>query len=788
MNPALTKIIDQYLTNELSEGDRRTFEERLKKSSVLQKELELQQDVLEGIRRASQRTNIKKTKRNYHRSKLLKRGAISLSSIALLGLVTYFVISAYNNRIEPISEELIALMDKDAQFDNLDAQYYQVSADGGVILSEKGVLLSIPENAFLKDGQPYDGETIIQFQEALDAEDIVTSGLSTMSGDRLLETQGMFNLRPYTQNGEELEVNPDVGVYVQVPVDEYKTGMQLFEGEKGQNGLVDWKNPESLMKIPVPVDMTDLDFYPEKYEPYLDELKWNRSKKSRDSLYLSFEDYYHEANNLRNEELNREAQGYNLFYAKCFMCHNIDRDRTAPRLRNIREFWNQNTDDPSLIYEWIRNAQKLSEVSEWARERSRLSVTIQPPLDVSNAEIDMIFEFIDNSQSGIDEWFNYLVADSISFDSAVSEAAIEGDVAESTPNYVLPSKVLGFWNKKFNNTNLSTRAFEQRMRAIHNTCNNKILAKYVTQLNKPLSTIDKEVVAMGYPQFEMFVAENMGKVNVSNPHLKNLQSFYEKAIKQLKKKNKSHQDKDKKRKQNWDNNIELERKKEVERKIYRESQALQEEYKFNLKNVKKQINPTVGFTIKHGGGTVYNIDKYVWDATVNRESMDRIDPVSGKRVKITYNDFSFNIANSDKYIKLFAYVFPHQLNSYQRIEGENGKFAYPLNDDMIYDIGVVGITEEGYEYFQKMTFKKGELGSILLNKVSEKVMKASIKQLNRKRIGKSMRINEELEWLMKERKDYKEQKMRKKMDAFRRELAGQIYPCATERAFSYGLK
>lgn len=680
MNPGITKIIDQYLANELSTTDRQIFEERLEKSPELQKEVELQRNVIEGVKRATQRTDIKKTKRNYHRSKLLKWGAISLSSFALLGLISYLTFSYFNNRIEPISEELIALMDKDAQFDNLQAQYYQVSADGGVVLTEKGVLLSIPENAFLKGGQPYQGATIIQFQEALDAEDIVTSGLSTMSGDHLLETQGMFSLRSYTKNGEELEINPDVGVYVQAPVDEYKSGMQLFEGEKGQNGLIDWENPEPLRKIPVPVDMADLDFYPEKYEPYLDGLKWNQSKKSRDSLYLSFEDYYEET------------------------AINID----------------------ELFFYLTDSLASLEQESDVAMDVSSASATADAPRD---------------------------------------------------PNNILPSKVLGFWNKKFNNTNLSTRAFEQRMRSIHNTCNNKVLDKYVKQLNKPLSIIDKEVVAMGYPQFEVFVAENMGKVNVNNPHLKNLQSFYEKAVKQLKKKNKSLQDKDKKRKQNWDNNIRQERKNESTRKLYRESQALQEEYEFNMKNVKRQIGPTAGFTIKHGGGTVYNIDKYVWDATVNRESMDRIDPFSGKRVKITYNDFSFNIQNPDKYIKLFAYVFPHQINSYQRIEGKNGKFSYPLNDDMIYDIAVVGITEDGYGYFQKMTFKKGELGGLTLKQVSEDKMKASIKQLNRKRINKPMRINAELEWLIKERKDFKEQKLRKKMDVFRQEIGRRIYPC-----------
>ena len=85
MNPGITKIIDQYLAKELSADDRRIFEERLRNTPELRKEVELQKDVMEGAKRASQRTDIKKTKRNYHRSKILKWGAIFLSSIAIFG-------------------------------------------------------------------------------------------------------------------------------------------------------------------------------------------------------------------------------------------------------------------------------------------------------------------------------------------------------------------------------------------------------------------------------------------------------------------------------------------------------------------------------------------------------------------------------------------------------------------------------------------------------------------------------------------------------------------------------
>lgn len=733
MNPEITKIIDQYLNGELSEKDQLAFEDRLQKNPKLQEEVQLQKDVVEGIKRSAQRGRIKKTKRNYHRSKILKWGIISLSSIAVIGLITYFTVTAFANRIEPISDELKAKLDQNAQFDQLDAQYFQIPEEGGFVMTEKGVLLSVPENAFLKDGKPYSGATIIQFQEAMDAEDIVISGLSTMSGDRLLETQGMFSLRSYTKSGEELEINPKVGVYVQAPVDGYQSGMQLFSGEKDKNGNMDWQNPEPLMKIPVPVDMAELDFYPVDYEPYLYEQRWNKNKKSRDSLYLSFEDYY--------------AAGNYLISEGAVPACKITREEREYLYNDNRPIDRQMTEEEAIRLSKWKEGPRYDEYFKGFR-RDNISYSSDLRMYMGD-QVDTIYE-------------------ATSWDDAVSDAS---------PCYIFPSKVLGFWNQKFNNTNLSTREFEKRMREIHSTCDNNVLDKYISQLNKPISAIDKQVAAMGYPQFEKFAAENVGKIDVNNAHIENLKAFYEDAVNQLKTRSKKHQNAEEKRKNDWDSKTKLSREKEKERSVYRETQAIQEEYEFNLKNARRQINASVGFTIKHGGGTVYNIDKYVMDATVNRESMDRIDPVSGKRVQLTYNDFSFTVPNAEKYIKLYAYIFPHQLNSFQRISGENGVFSYPLNDDILYDMAVVGITENGYEFFQKQTFKQGELGAIVLKKVSEKEMKVSIEQLNKKRTNKPINISNEVKWLIQEQADYKEQKLRKEMDTFRQELASKIFPC-----------
>jgi hypothetical protein len=172
-----------------------------------------------------------------------------------------------------------------------------------------------------------------------------------------------------------------------------------------------------------------------------------------------------------------------------------------------------------------------------------------------------------------------------------------------------------------------------------------------------------------------------------------------------------------------------------------------------------------------------NIDAYVREATIARQTTTVIDPITGNKTKIKYNSFNFVVPNADKYLKLYTYVFPNKIKAFQRIQGNKGKFDYKLNNDMIYDIAVVGITKDGYEYFQKMSIKKGSLGMVDMKRATEAKLDASVKQLNNKRTTRPMKIDDEMDWLVKEQKDYKEQKMRTDMFDFRSQLRSVAFPC-----------
>jgi hypothetical protein len=261
-----------------------------------------------------------------------------------------------------------------------------------------------------------------------------------------------------------------------------------------------------------------------------------------------------------------------------------------------------------------------------------------------------------------------------------------------------------------------------------------------------------------------------------------LNDFYKRAVKKLSEEAKTNRELVKKLQKQWDDEVSNERKKESQRTMQREATALNEEYNFNLNNVCKQLGRTVGFQI-HGGGTVFNIDKYVMDATIARKSATIVDPETGKTAQIVYNPFSFTVKEATNYPKLYTYLFPSEINSYQRISPKNnkGKFDYPLNNDMQYDLCVVGISDEGYFYYEKRDLNKGDLGEVELILISEKEFNERINALNEARgVSKRMAIDDELFWLVKEQKNYIVQKQRKEDEAFRNRIKGIIFPCRGE--------
>lgn len=766
------QLIERYLNNELSAEGLTAFETELQKNTELQKEFELHKLTRELIQRNSIRRFVKESGKWFHMKKLLLKSALTLIIAGVIAVAIYVAVNwnSITNKPEFLEKPLLEKLEKALVFENIDPEYFQFTGESDVFLSESGVLLSITEKSFLLDGKPYAGEAIVQLQEAQKTSDIVKAGLSTKSGDRLLETQGMFSLNAFTPEGKKLELTKE-GVYVQVPVDELKKDMMLFTGITGKDGAIDWQKPVELERLPKPKDMMDMDLFPPNYEPKLNELKWFTEKAKRDSLYLSFEENLTEESDLVQEAIEfayptdtveapseEQRRGEFLFKSKCSTCHMPHKNTTGPKLFEVRKKWANGGAKEGSIYQWVPNWNAAAASDPYAKEISNLKPTAMntfPELEGKTAEIDAIFDYID----------------ALPYDEE-SDAAVESFL-------IPPSKVLAIWNPKFNNTNLATQDFEDRMKVIHGTCNKKVLEVYVSNLNTPLWKLDERVVKMGYPEFQQFVDQKVGVIHVDDAHQKNLNEFYEKAIESIRETGKKNFEYAIKKERKWDDEIRKERDKEVLRKGMRESANLQEEYGFNLENVGKQLGKTLGFQV-HGGGTVVNIDAYVMEATIARQSTVIIDPETGKMAQITYEPMSIEVKNPEKYDHLYLYLFSKEINSYQRLDFNDGRLEYNLNGDMNYTAAIIGMNENGYFYHEINELKASDLGIVSLDAISEKEFEKKITSLNKNRTDKPMDLKDELKWLFKEKANYAAQNQRRKNAAFRGEIRPTVYMCQSE--------
>lgn len=884
-----TRIIDRYLAGELSDVERIAFEQELASSEQLQREVQLQQLIQEAAVRASFRSDVKHAARRYRLNRILKWGAAGFGIIGIAFISTLWISSAQKTtkteQEAPIlAASLMEQLSETSDFVALPIQYFSVPKDGDVFLSDQSVLVSIPKNAFLLNNKRYSGEAVVQFQEALQANEIVKAGLNTQTGHELLETQGMFFIHAFTPEGEKLEINPKVGVYVQVPVNEHKEGMKLWDYVELKNGKGDWQNPRGLSRIPVPVDMRELDFYPEGYENELDQLKWNQRKKQRDSLYLSFEDYCrsNQGNDIsksktktqsRNEATSREVVNVSPPILRSDVVPFPAVEARYPgTVADMKRFISETCEYPQEALEkGIEGRVYVDfEVDEYGFiSNERVTKSLHPLLDREavriikamprwipgqNAQravrtrVRLPIEFRLEGGTNSDKPradFNLMIGpiasrnkpistsrpptpptETIPQDGAFSLTEMADSTADDNPcDYprISPSKVLAFWHPKFNNTNLATREFEHRMVAIHSTCNDAVLKQYTSQLARPISEIDRVVVSMGYSDFGSFANEQVGAVNPDNPHMENLKAFYEKGVEALRKQAENDKNWEQQLRNQWDRHLAKLRSQHRTTNQQNKAKNAQEEIAYNQRRTVQKLglksqrstNPvatypqfrsTIGFTARRSGG--YNCDRRVPQAMSYQtaiQSIQKVEVAQQQRVErvkvetsvkngtetretfsvtsnrktrtIVYNSLSFGVKNAQKFDRIVAYLFPHQLESYQLLDGENGNYATSLNDDMLYDLCIVGFSGEEYFYFQKQTMKGGNLGLIELTQTSEKKLDASILQLNAKRNSKGNSITSELEWIKAEKKQFKEVKRRKDMDRFRERIATVIYPC-----------
>ncbi|MBP6575040.1 MAG: hypothetical protein KA230_11355, partial [Flavobacteriales bacterium] len=287
----LMELVDNYLDGTMNNTDRAAFEERMRKSDELTALVEDQQRLRRAARRSPARAAAKKAYRKHMWGKWAPWAGVG-AAVLIASTAALFLWTSNDAKLG-------------ADGSPIDAQEYRVLTDttgtrldplvltidptkDTTLVTPNGVVLDIPQGAFVDSlGVAVTTPVRVTMLEAFDPLDIMKAGLSTMSGDTLLETGGMFYFDAQA-NGKPVKIDPGKPLTAMVPALDGQDDMQLYQGVKRDDGIIDWRNPKPLKKSLVPVDITTLNFYPPGYEAKLAQLGQDVTKKAfKDSLYYS---------------------------------------------------------------------------------------------------------------------------------------------------------------------------------------------------------------------------------------------------------------------------------------------------------------------------------------------------------------------------------------------------------------------------------------------------------------------------------------------------------------------
>lgn len=371
---------------------------------------------------------------------------------------------------------------------------------------------------------------------------------------------------------------------------------------------------------------------------------------------------------------------------------------------------------------------------------------------------------------------------------------------------ISPSRVLAFWNERFNGTNLATEEFEERMSYIHQSCNNAVLEVYVNNLDKPLYYCDSLAYQLSRdPKFLEFLALRQGNVEGPQANLLLLQEFYNRQsdifsevgvrtreaffrkhaeldqkafIRQLQQQDKEAQIRITQFNEEFAYNLdEAYRQMGYPRRIAVSppstntasitmvtSQTIYSMYRNrNIRGVVAVIN-TVGWK---------NIDRKVLESVTNGTTLNYTDP-SGKSAQIVYQDIQINIKDHSVYDQLMVYLVPSQLSAYLRLEGLNGNYTRGLNELLTYDLVVIGYRKKEIHMHieQQAKPKRYDLN---LNRISLTDAFGQLNKINNFKASFDIRTAIDYAGFIaeeNERKDYL-----RMVEAMRKELWPVVYPC-----------
>ncbi len=667
----LMELVDRYLDGSMNTEERAVFEARAKSSSELRELLDDQRALREGVARAHTRMAAAKAYRSYRFGKPgpWLGGMVIIAITAVVTLLVWTRSEQVHGTEAPMLIETLDTKEAitiSGVHDDLEIQV-KPGTDTTVLLPS-GIVLDIPKGCFLDDaGNSITSHVTVGFREAFDPVTIMKAGLSTMSGDTLLETGGMFHLMA-TVAGREVRIAPDKPIIAMVPADPGKEGMQLYQGVELPDGSIDWRDPRPLKKTLVPVDITTLDLYPPGYEAKLAELGQGVTDKVlKDSLYYSF------------------AGG------------------------------------------------------------------LVQPIEVE------------------------------------SDSALASDTMSRIHSGIDPARIRSIWNSRFNGTNLATRNFEERLQAIHRTCDNELLDLYVNNLDKDLQELDERAVRRGYKEFAAFAARRDGRVQLPAESAQRLASVYRTWSRAAAEAARMTQAAYWSEQRDLDESSQRRKDQQAQQRFAQDFERFQREYDRNVSKACDQLGikkvapsvepPILAYEVRISRSGWWNIDRAVYWITADRMSASWQDPRTGRTTNLEYAPLSLEVADRNLFDDVVAYVIPKELNSYQRMEDGGHLFRERLNRDLTYDVVCLAL-RNGERYIGVRPLEKGELEARLeLSLTNDTAMEALLAPLGKEVAQGLTEESRFAAWQALD--DARRAKNRAKQD-LRSALLPVVLPCAKE--------
>lgn len=755
------QVIDKYLRGILSEEDTQVFENRLQTDMRLQQEVEKQKILMEAIKRRALKASVIKGKKTYRAIKSLKVIAI----FVVLSTVAVFTVFKYGN----FNSEFSLGEVKELGIESLPIQGFQINTlTDTVVETENGLVLVIPSDAFeTQEGDAVSGLINFEVKEAFDDYAIMKAGLTTTSNGELLETGGMFFLEA-RQGNKELKLKQGKEIFSQIPNLQPDKNMMLFDGVKQEDGIINWVNPMPFEKDLVTVDITSLDFYPEGYVEELGQTKEKVLVRAEGDLP-------------KRKMTVSEAKQLGLRYPEVWT------EKYAIALGLIiREYEDKIT--KGEVYNKI-----ISDSIYYSFSRLFKCDDIQMT-DTSVVSAEKVTRFVRRNFKS--EQIKLEDDSTIFKDDDPLQEESEAVATESCPipSGINPARVRAIWDKKFNNTILATKEFEQRMRVIHESHQDWILEIYLNNLDRPLWFSDS--LAMSWElttkKFRAFYEERKGGVKVNNRLANKLTSYFNRKHKEYttssSKAYDTYQTKRNKLKQEYEN-----KRSEYFREEYnRKAKMFLEEYEMNLCDAYRQLdkkgnckerpvlNPKRAAKLTSRINTLgaKNVDVFVAKATRDRKTLDYTDPRSGKKAVIEYKPMKIKLSNTEPFDKVFMYLLPNNLNSFNRMKTtDNLNFEFALNELLSYKL--VGIAyREKQAYLAEIVLVSPKTYTLHLNPVSEEELK---KVLSSKKAKVKQEIEADKGFYQEEMNQNKQQKKVEENEKLTLRIGKFLFPAVRER-------